>query len=80
MLVCEHATELQCLLYYTGQEKLFIQPKVGSEMRGKPVSTQSYGGYEKAVVVEVSGMGHYCGRGEYWLEDGDRLATGFLVK
>ncbi|XP_064388488.1 trans-L-3-hydroxyproline dehydratase-like [Halichondria panicea] len=62
------------------QERLIVQPKVGSEMRGRVVSTVTFGPYELAVVVEVSGWGHYTGRGEYWLEEGDPLSTGFLVE
>ena len=62
------------------QERLIVQSKIGSEMRGKVVSTVTFGPYERAVVVEVSGRGHYTGRGEYWLEEGDPLTSGFIVK
>ncbi len=64
----------------TGQERLISNAKVGSQFSAKPVScVEGYGGYDKAVVVEVSGHAHYSGRAEYWLEEGDPLATGFLV-
>ena len=65
---------------HKGQDKLFRQPKVGSEMQAKVVRTQVYDRYDDAVVVEVTGHAYYSGRAEFWLEEGDRLAEGFLVK
>ena len=49
-------------------------------MRGKAVSTVQYGPYDKAVIVELSGQAHYTGHCEFWMEDGDQLASGFLVE
>ena len=54
--------------------------KVGSAMEGKVLEVMTYGGYDKAVVVEVSGHGHYTGQASYWRDRGDALAGGFLVK
>ncbi len=49
-------------------------------MRGTPVRVEPYGGYEDAVVVEVSGRGYYTGEGTYWTEEDDPNAYGFLVQ
>jgi proline racemase len=37
-------------------------------------------GDKSAVVVRVGGQAHYMGRAEYWLEEGDEIGKGFLLK
>ena len=63
-----------------GCTRKFINSKVGSIMEGKVAEVVAYGNYEKAVVVEVSGCGHYTGEASFWVDKGDNLAPGFLVK
>ena len=63
-----------------GQSRMFINSKTNSRMTGKPLRVVTYGCYDDAVVVEVSGSGHYTGECSFWVEEGDRLGAGFLVK
>jgi proline racemase/trans-L-3-hydroxyproline dehydratase len=52
---------------------------VGTEFVGRVVSTASVAG-RPAVVTEVEGSAYLTGRHEFVLEDGDPLATGFLLR
>ena len=54
--------------------------KVGSIMTGMPIRVVPFGGYSDAVVVEVSGHGHYNGEATFCMEEEDPLAKGFLIK
>ena len=49
-------------------------------MTGKPLKVVHYGRYDDAVVVEVGGRGHYTGESSFWVEQGDKLGAGFLIK
>ncbi len=64
----------------TGFSRRFVNGKVGSVMEGKVAEVVTYGDYKDAVVVEVSGRGHYTGKSSFWAEDEDNLTPGFLVK
>jgi trans-L-3-hydroxyproline dehydratase len=37
-------------------------------------------GHHDGIVARVSGRAHYTGRAEYWLEEGDELGKGFLLR
>jgi trans-L-3-hydroxyproline dehydratase len=52
---------------------------VGSRFTGA-VARETRAGPHRAVVARVGGRAHYCGRAEYWLEEGDELGRGFLVR
>ena len=54
--------------------------KTNSAMTAKPLKVVPYGRYDDAVVVEVSGRGHYIGESSFWLDEGDELGVGFLVE
>ena len=64
----------------TGQTRIFHNSKTNSKMTAKPSRVVNYGCYDDAVVVEVSGRGHYLGESSFQLEEGDELGTGFLIK
>ena len=61
-----------------GQSKTFIGP-AGSKFKAKPVRQVVYGPYD-AVVVEVSGKGHYTGSCTLTREDDDEIGKGFLLQ
>ena len=67
-------------IYTAGQSRTFLNGKTNSRMTGKPLRVVPYGCYGNAVVVEVGGCGHYMGESTFWIEEGDTLGAGFLVK
>ncbi|MCU0832470.1 MAG: proline racemase family protein [Rhizobiaceae bacterium] len=44
------------------------------------VSSTVAGHQPPAIRVRVGGRAHYSGRGEFWMDEGDPLAHGFLVR
>jgi trans-L-3-hydroxyproline dehydratase len=52
---------------------------VGSRFTGSVVRTTKAGLYD-AVIARVGGRAFYSGKAEYWLEEGDELGRGFLVR
>jgi len=44
------------------------------------VSTVALARGRPGVIVRVGGRSHYSGKAEYWLEEGDELGRGFLVR
>lgn len=61
-----------------GEERLF-ESIVGSRFTGSIVRTTIAGAYP-AIIARVGGRAFYSGRSEYWLEEGDELGRGFLVR
>lgn len=61
-----------------GETRVF-ESIVGSRFTGSVARTATAGPHQ-AVVARVGGMAHYSGRAEYWIEDGDELGRGFLVR
>jgi trans-L-3-hydroxyproline dehydratase len=61
-----------------GEPRVF-ESIVGSRFTGSVARAATAGPHE-AIVARVGGMAHYSGRAEYWIEDGDELGRGFLVK
>ncbi|XP_069116323.1 trans-L-3-hydroxyproline dehydratase-like [Argopecten irradians] len=61
-----------------GQAKTFLGPSQ-AKFTAKAVKEMTYGGF-KAVVVEVSGKGHYCGSSTFSLEEDDVIGRGFLLQ
>jgi proline racemase len=51
----------------------------GSRFTGEAVATTSCGP-RAAVTVRVAGRSHYMGEARYWLEEGDEIGRGFLLK
>jgi proline racemase len=61
-----------------GEERLF-ESVVGSRFSGSVARTTKAGEYD-AVIARVRGRAFYTGKSEYWLEEGDELGQGFLVR
>ncbi|MBX3577301.1 MAG: proline racemase family protein [Rhizobiaceae bacterium] len=61
-----------------GEERLF-ESIVGSRFTGSVARTVKAGAHD-AIVARVGGRAHYSGRSEFWVEDGDALGQGFLVR
>jgi len=51
----------------------------GSRFTGEVVDTAACG-QKPAVTVRVGGKSHYAGEARFWLEDGDEIGKGFLLK
>lgn len=62
-----------------GERRVFESAANGSQYVGSVVKTTTCGHLD-AVVVEVSGTGHYCGTANFIAEDNDELRAGFLLK
>ena len=62
-----------------GQQRLF-ESIVGSRFTGEVARTVALADGRSGIVVRVGGRSHYSGKAEYWLEDGDELGRGFLVR
>lgn len=60
------------------QTRQFKGP-AGSKFTGKAVSEVKFGSYD-AVIVEVSGKGHYAGTSVFTVEADDEIGRGFLLK
>jgi proline racemase len=52
---------------------------VGSVFTGAVERTTSAGTHD-AIIARVGGQAYYSGKAEYWIEDGDALGRGFLVR
>jgi trans-L-3-hydroxyproline dehydratase len=52
---------------------------VGSVFTGAVARTTS-AGPDPAIIARVGGRAHYSGKAEYWVEEGDELGQGFLVR
>lgn len=60
------------------QERVFKGP-AGSKFTAKPVSRVKFGLHD-AVIVEVSGKGHYTGTSVFTMEADDEIGKGFLLR
>jgi proline racemase len=61
-----------------GQSCLF-ESLTGAVFEGEAVATTRCGD-RPAVTVRVSGQAHYSGAGRYWLDVGDTIGRGFLLR
>ena len=62
-----------------GRPRVF-ESIVGSRFTGAVARTLALADGRPGIVARVGGQAHYSGRAEYWLEDGDTLGRGFLVR
>ena len=63
-----------------GQKRQFIG-KTGSVFQGEIVEVlPSYKDKKNAVIAKVTGSAKYVGRSQFYLEEGDELGRGFLMK
>jgi trans-L-3-hydroxyproline dehydratase len=60
-------------------EEITVESIVGSEFTGRIVAATTVGGLA-AIVPEITGSAHITGRAELWLDPGDRLGQGFLLR
>jgi trans-L-3-hydroxyproline dehydratase len=60
-------------------EEIAVESILGSTFTGRVAETTEVGGIP-AVVPEVRGTAHVTGRSELWLDPGDPLGSGFLVR
>jgi trans-L-3-hydroxyproline dehydratase len=60
-------------------ESCQIDSVTGARFTGEVVRTTSCGS-KPAVVVRVAGQAHYTGEASFWLEEGDAIGKGFLLK
>jgi trans-L-3-hydroxyproline dehydratase len=64
-------------------ERCLFESVTGAEFEGEAVATARCGageGERPAVTVQVSGQAHYSGAAHYWLEAGDEIGRGFLLR
>ena len=61
-----------------GQTRTF-ESIVGSRFTGAVARTTRAGDHD-AIIARVGGRAFYSGKAEYWVEDGDELGRGFLVR
>ncbi|BCH27998.1 proline racemase family protein [Mesorhizobium sp. L-8-3] len=62
-----------------GEARLF-ESVVGSRFTGSVARTMTFPDGRAGIVARVGGQAYYSGTAEYWLEDGDTLGRGFLVR
>jgi len=60
-------------------ERCEFESVTGSRFSGAVVGATSCGG-KAAVTVRVGGKAHYTGEARYWLEEGDEIGKGFLLR
>jgi proline racemase len=61
-------------------EPRLFESVVGSRFEGAVARTVTLADGRAAIVARVSGRAYYTGRAEFWLEEGDELGKGFLVR
>lgn len=61
-------------------ETRFFESIVGSRFEGAVARAVTLGDGRPGIVARVSGRAWYTGTAEFWLEDGDELGRGFLVR
>lgn len=60
-------------------EAIVIESIIGSKFAGKVVEETTFGPYA-AVIPEVRGEAHIVGRNELWIDPGDPLTNGFILR
>lgn len=62
-------------------ERCLFESVTGAVFEGEATAqTHSGAGERPAVTVRVSGQAHYSGTARYWLEAGDEIGRGFLLR
>ena len=56
-----------------------IDSVTGARFTGEVIAPASCGA-KAAVRIRVGGQAHYSGEGRYWLEEGDEIGKGFLLR
>jgi len=60
-------------------ERVVIESIIGSRFSGRVVETTTFGAYP-AVIPEVEGTAHICGRQEFLIDPFDPLRNGFMLR
>lgn len=60
-------------------ERCLFESVTGAQFTGEVMEAMQYG-EGQAVTVRVSGQAHYSGEARYWLDDGDTIGKGFLLR
>ncbi|MGE5258645.1 MAG: proline racemase family protein [Hyphomicrobiales bacterium] len=60
-------------------EQIVVESIIGSRFSGRVVGTTSFGNYP-AVIPEVEGTAHICGRQEFIIDPSDPLKHGFMLR
>jgi trans-L-3-hydroxyproline dehydratase len=56
-----------------------VESIVGSCFTGRVVEQVTFGPY-RAIIPEVTGTAHLCGRNELWIDPADPFGEGFLLR
>jgi len=71
------------ILYAKGEikvgESIIIESIIGSTFSVKVVATTTFGNYD-AVIPEVSGNAYITGKNTFWINPGDPLKGGFILR
>ena len=60
-------------------EPFVVESILGTCFTGEVVGTTTFGPYP-AVIPQITGTAHLCGRNELWLDPEDPLRDGFLLR
>jgi proline racemase len=60
-------------------QRIVVESIIGSRFSGRVVETTSFGNYP-AVIPEVEGTAHICGRQEFLIDPSDPLKDGFILR
>lgn len=60
-------------------ERITIESLIGSRFHGRVVETTTFGPYP-AIIPEVEGTAHIIGRNEFFIDPGDELRNGFILR
>ena len=60
-------------------ELIVIESIIGSRFSGRVIKATTFGGYP-AVIPEVEGTAHLCGRQEFLIDPADPLKHGFILR
>jgi len=60
-------------------ERIVVESIIGSRFSGRVVATTTFGDYP-AVIPEVEGTAHICGRQEFLIDPSDPLKHGFILR
>ncbi len=64
----------------TAGEPFVVESILGTCFTGRVVETTTFGPYYEAVVPEVTGSAHICGRNELLIDPEDPLRYGFMLR
>jgi trans-L-3-hydroxyproline dehydratase len=60
-------------------ERIVVESIIGSRFSGRVVGTTTFGNYP-AVIPEIEGTAHICGRQEFLIDPSDPLQDGFILR